>query len=748
MKWLGQYIQDLPSRFRDDVYLEELATTTETSVLVVDSDGKVSKSTTLADDIIESEIDTLAGLTSFGSAGATTNIVAGDVTMYNPVNDGNPTFSIGSSATNRFETSVLYNDGSGITTHQHLDQVIFKTYTDSVTTNDGRFSFYVDEVIKMAIKDDGAAVYGSVYTNADGASLRATDTTTSSATEGGALVLQSDDGAAMASGHRLGVVEFKGAEDASNTRSIGARIEALADGTWSGSENKANLLFYTTDGTTESEVLKLDSDKLATFAGKIESKNTTTSSATEGGILRLSSDDGAALGDDHRLGALAFQAAEDGSSTVVTGASIQAFADAAWSGSENGTRLEFYTMDGDASKELSLTLDSDLLATFAGGVTVTGALTGTLATATQPNIDSIGTDGDILSILGDQLNMTNATANKPEIKLVNNTDDATGPIFYFLNQRSDSGIQAGEDNDVIGNIDFWSYDDQPAAQPYAKIYSDIHDATSGEESGRLTFQVANHDGGLGSGLILTGGSVDNEIDVFLGLGAASQTIIKGTVDIEGSYCNIAASASYSIDDTAIISDSSGTATLSNIDALDATTAATIQAASTHKQIVNLKGFATLEDGNYLFAQDFGDNKAPWLLSQDYTSGTINSSTELQQRFFIQAGGFHVPIACTLDSIQVQATVDGSGGGNVTVAVVEYRPSEHADDRQDYPRTVYEEVVVGSNNHQDKVKTVNVALAALDATVIPAGSHLLIMVKGDGDTDGDEAVVSVSMVIDF
>ena len=51
MKWIGQHIYDLISRFRDDVYLEDLTTTTETNVLVVDSNGLVSKSTTLADDI-------------------------------------------------------------------------------------------------------------------------------------------------------------------------------------------------------------------------------------------------------------------------------------------------------------------------------------------------------------------------------------------------------------------------------------------------------------------------------------------------------------------------------------------------------------------------------------------------------------------------------------------------------------------------------------------------------------------------
>ena len=51
MKWSGQHIYDLISRFRDSVYLEDLTTTTETNVLVVDSAGLVSKSTSVAGDL-------------------------------------------------------------------------------------------------------------------------------------------------------------------------------------------------------------------------------------------------------------------------------------------------------------------------------------------------------------------------------------------------------------------------------------------------------------------------------------------------------------------------------------------------------------------------------------------------------------------------------------------------------------------------------------------------------------------------
>jgi hypothetical protein len=43
MKWIGQHVWDLISRFRSDVYLELLGNSSDTNVLVVDSNGKISK---------------------------------------------------------------------------------------------------------------------------------------------------------------------------------------------------------------------------------------------------------------------------------------------------------------------------------------------------------------------------------------------------------------------------------------------------------------------------------------------------------------------------------------------------------------------------------------------------------------------------------------------------------------------------------------------------------------------------------
>ena len=243
----------------------------------LDSDGSTEQLTAVADlatlfagsglteeDGTLNVNDNLTNLTTIGSAGATTDIAAGDLTMYNPVNNGNPTISIGSSATNRFEIKTAYNSGA-----QTIDEVYFSTYTTSSTANDGRYIWEVDEVELARMIDNGLVVKGNVLANDANAYLQAWDTTASSATQGGGLRLISDDGAAMADDHRLGVIEFKGAEDGSGTLSTGARIQAICRDAWDGSNNDADLEFYTTDGTTESKVLTLDADKLATFTGAV-----------------------------------------------------------------------------------------------------------------------------------------------------------------------------------------------------------------------------------------------------------------------------------------------------------------------------------------------------------------------------------------------------------------------------------------------------------------------------------------------
>ena len=81
---------------------------------------------------------------------------SGDLALYNPVNDGNPTINIGSSATERLEIKAGYESGA-----QGLDIVRFTTFTAGSGSNDGRYAFEVDDVFLFTIKDAGIQIKAS-----------------------------------------------------------------------------------------------------------------------------------------------------------------------------------------------------------------------------------------------------------------------------------------------------------------------------------------------------------------------------------------------------------------------------------------------------------------------------------------------------------------------------------------------------------------------------------------------------------
>ena len=86
-------------------------------------------------------------------------------------------------------------------------------------------------------------------------------TAASSTSGGGVLLFASDDGAVMADTHRLGSIEFYGAEDTSNTLTVGASITAVTEATWSDSDNASALTFLTCAGDNNSaEKMRINKD--------------------------------------------------------------------------------------------------------------------------------------------------------------------------------------------------------------------------------------------------------------------------------------------------------------------------------------------------------------------------------------------------------------------------------------------------------------------------------------------------------
>ena len=131
----------------------------------------------------QASITTLAGVTSLGAAGATTNIVAGDVTMYNAVNDGNPTISLGSSANERLIITANYTGSA-----QTLASVEFATATALTGADAGKFVFDVDGTDIATIDDGGIDLAAGLSFTVNGSAI-STDNTM-----GDGFVIEDDDG--------------------------------------------------------------------------------------------------------------------------------------------------------------------------------------------------------------------------------------------------------------------------------------------------------------------------------------------------------------------------------------------------------------------------------------------------------------------------------------------------------------------------------------------------------------------------
>ena len=82
--------------------------------------------------------------------------VNGDLTVYDPVNDGNPVISLGKDPDDRLAISTEYHGGA-----QTLNWARFTTHTTSTAGNAGRMGFYVDEDLKFQIYDAGVNIGAS-----------------------------------------------------------------------------------------------------------------------------------------------------------------------------------------------------------------------------------------------------------------------------------------------------------------------------------------------------------------------------------------------------------------------------------------------------------------------------------------------------------------------------------------------------------------------------------------------------------
>jgi len=141
-------------------------------------------------------------------------------------------------------------------------------------------------------------------------------------------------------------------------------------------------------------------------------------------------------------------------------------------------------------------------------------------------------DGDIR---GDASNyfFSSSVSGRPRFYLLNTNTDANGAEFVF-----DKTSVAGADGDDIGKIK-WDAEDDAGTGPhtYGQILGEIAASAGGQAGGKLSLQIASHDGDLENGLILQEGNVDGEVDVTVGNGTNSITTITGNLKVTGDTFN-------------------------------------------------------------------------------------------------------------------------------------------------------------------------------------------------------------------
>jgi hypothetical protein len=446
-----------------------------------------------------------------------------DLTLYEAVNDGNPSVSIGSVATETLVVQSVYDGGA-----QTLDKVTFTTKAASATANKGLMEFYVDEALIATIDDDALNLASGKEYEINGTSVLSATTlgtgvTSSSLTTVGTIGTGTWQGTAISSTY--------GGTGQNFSASTGAI--SVSSGTFS-----AGTLSVANGGTGA-----------ASFTSNaILTGNSTAAIQAEGNLLFDGSD------------LTLYEAVNDGNPSVSIGSAaaetlvIQSvydtgaqtlekvtFTTKAASVTANKGLMEFYvdealiaTIDDDAinlasGKEYEINGTSVLSSTTLGtGVTSSSLTTvGTIGTGTWQGTAVAATYG------GTGQNTSASTG-------VAQVATGTWSVSTALADGTTATTQTPGDNST-----------KVATTAYA-------DAAGGN--------VSN-----------TGTPVNNQIAVW-----TDATTIEGdpalTFDATSDTLAIGASGNLAFGAVTILSDSAGTTTLNNIDALDATTESTIEAA--------------------------------------------------------------------------------------------------------------------------------------------------------------------------
>lgn len=553
MKWIGQHIYDLISRFRSDVYLEDIAdgTVVGNKFLGLDSSNKIVK---------EAASATVTDLHSAGVDGNANQLLTddGDGTITSEplfLYDGvSSELNLTSLSDNKPSIKLVsLNASSGGPNISFLNNVV------------GEDDDVVGNIKFMALNDNSqsiafANIQGEIETAADGE-------------EGGKLLLQVSShqgllatGLSIVDGSASGELDVTVGAGAASVTTIAGDLDIDGD-----NMTTAGAMTLTTGGAyeiaTSSGDITLDSaGDIALEAGgndvTIDAQIVTfESSASLAPYLQMKSTGDTGLGsyfvfeknagsaptDGDDIGTILWRG-DDSGQTLTTYASMLGEISETDNTDEagkltltvanNGGLLNGITMEGDKATagavDVTIAAGAASLTTIAGNLALSGD---TITSAADLNV--VATGNDIL-VDTDNFTILSAGSVKPHFVLRTSVDSNKPSALSFLKARDSAN---GADGDFIGDTYYRAGNDAQSPKDFAHTRGSIRLAADGAEEGQYQINVktTEHASELQNGLLIASNGAYT--DSTLGAGAGSTTtIVGGLVVTTGRSVNVASEA--------------------------------------------------------------------------------------------------------------------------------------------------------------------------------------------------------------
>ena len=222
-----------------------------------------------------------------------------DVTFYQPVNNADPTISLGASDDERLKIKINYQ-GTGSQTAQIVE---FTTLTESGTAHDGRFHFRVDEANILKIQDGGIDFFAGKGIGINGVDIL-TDNGSGTATLSNIDALDATTistlNSALTAGDITGVTAGTGLSGGGASGAVTLNVDAsqtqitavgtIGTGVWQGTTIKT--AYIGDDQVTEDKLANTLLAEIDANTAKTTNVTTNLSGTTSTDAVRINSSDG------------------------------------------------------------------------------------------------------------------------------------------------------------------------------------------------------------------------------------------------------------------------------------------------------------------------------------------------------------------------------------------------------------------------------------------------------------------------